>query len=370
MHCPAPAPASHAAGRRRRVGPALSTALAALAALTALATPPARAGMGWQGPPALLAYATETPQLESWAYAASSFHGSRRQSDCTSAWSFWECRERLDAHLWNPVNQVEASASDSRVVQAARPDGAFGPGLDFDHATSRSRARSDFGANLAESHAWNAHYWTERRVQSAWDPTVVEMTGHSEARTGARSVWADVLVPSADGQITLVFELRQHLGSHWYQYQPPPGTHTRMEGWASGYLDVQVFDLDQIVEYSLVDMNPVEGPLIVADGSLGPEDAGVASVDTLTLVLDVTAGTRYSLVSRLSTGAANNASIDFYGTAELQQIWVTPGLSLLSYSGTAYNVSVVPEPGTWALMLAGLCLLGRRVRRFTLTTAA
>jgi hypothetical protein len=37
----------------------------------------------------------------------------------------------------------------------------------------------------------------------------------------------------------------------------------------------------------------------------------------------------------------------------------------LSPVGTAYNVTAVPEPGEWLMLLAGLGLVGWRTRRKT-----
>ncbi|WP_326534799.1 PEP-CTERM sorting domain-containing protein [Pseudorhodoferax sp.] len=353
--------------------PTVSTPLRAaalLAASLALLAGSLSARAGQVAFPEYLPYATAVPQLESSATARSSFHGSQRNDACTSSWAFWECRNRLDVALWDPANQVQMTVNDGSVARADRLEGTF-PNVDFAHAIGRSRARSGFGANLAEAHARDAFYWTETRIAGTWDPTVSSMNGHSEAIANATSLWTDVFVPSADGQVSLVFELRQHTGTTGLGSNtrgPVPMPHQRFEGDASARFSVEVFNLDDIVDYWLFDSSsPIVGPQIVADAELWPE-LGVLS-SSLTVVFDVTAGARYTLVSSLTAAASNYGSVDLYGTAELQQIWVTPGLSLLSYSGTDYKVgtlvSAVPEPGTWLLMAAGLGVFyaaGRRRR--------
>lgn len=91
------------------------------------------------------------------------------------------------------------------------------------------------------------------------------------------------------------------------------------------------------------------------------EDGAGASF--LSLSLQLTAGHRYSLRSVLQADAYNNGSADFYGTARLDRFVVSPGQSLSFASGTAYTVAVVPEPGSWALMLGGLAVVGRLAAR-------
>ena len=49
--------------------------------------------------------------------------------------------------------------------------------------------------------------------------------------------------------------------------------------------------------------------------------------------------------------------------AHLVGIVLPEGANLSSAAGAAYNVTAVPEPGEWVLMLAGLGLVGWRVRR-------
>lgn len=60
------------------------------------------------------------------------------------------------------------------------------------------------------------------------------------------------------------------------------------------------------------------------------------------------------------TGAT---TLDFSNSANLVGIALPDGATASFASGHAYNVTAVPEPGEWLMLLAGLGLVGWRVRR-------
>jgi hypothetical protein len=60
------------------------------------------------------------------------------------------------------------------------------------------------------------------------------------------------------------------------------------------------------------------------------------------------------------TGAT---TLDFSNSANLINIALPEGATASFASGTAYNVTAVPEPGEWLMLLAGLGLVGWRTRR-------
>lgn len=60
------------------------------------------------------------------------------------------------------------------------------------------------------------------------------------------------------------------------------------------------------------------------------------------------------------TGAT---TLDFYNSANLVNIALPEGASASFTSGATYNVTAVPEPGEWMMLLAGLGLVGWRARR-------
>lgn len=109
---------------------------------------------------------------------------------------------------------------------------------------------------------------------------------------------------------------------------------------------------------------------------------------TLTGTLEFTYGEAFYLIGALGTAVMGNGlqtftpfeisdspatsptvdgtgptTLDFANSAHLVGIVLPEGANLSSAAGAAYNVTAVPEPGEWVLMLAGLGLVGWRVRR-------
>ncbi|WP_083440837.1 PEP-CTERM sorting domain-containing protein [Aquincola tertiaricarbonis] len=62
-------------------------------------------------------------------------------------------------------------------------------------------------------------------------------------------------------------------------------------------------------------------------------------------------------------GTNQETHIDASNTARLYLDAITPGLELVAESGHDYAISAVPEPGTWALLGGGLCVLAVARRR-------
>jgi hypothetical protein len=76
-------------------------------------------------------------------------------------------------------------------------------------------------------------------------------------------------------------------------------------------------------------------------------------------------GSSHGLFSRMDIGST--ASANWYSTASFEgHVYITPsmpGVTVHSVSGFSYTVPAVPEPETYAMMLAGLGLLGVAARR-------
>jgi hypothetical protein len=133
--------------------------------------------------------------------------------------------------------------------------------------------------------------------------------------------------------------------------------------------------------------------------SLGDADMGFPTYDlvltpgagqginvTLHGTLNFTYGEAFYLIGGLGTGVANGldptcafaiegtctptpidgtgaTTLDFSNSANLINIALPTGATASSASGTIYNVTAVPEPGEWLMLLAGLGLVGWRTRR-------
>ncbi|MDY0057758.1 MAG: hypothetical protein RBS46_15815 [Methyloversatilis sp.] len=320
-------------------------------------------------PPELLEYASDATMRESLAVAWSSYQGSLRVTPCSDSGAFWACRDLFDSGgVVDGANRVEAVTSNASMVSAERsatafdyttttPEYIYSYFADITPATSQAMAKTDFGSNKGAAAAWNGRTWTETRVQSAWDPTESSIIGVTHAGAVAMSTYTEVLIPDADGQITLEFELSQHAGSAMPGFSGPVAGFS-YDGYGIGSLLVQVFDLDRTTQYGIFDSDlGIEGYVMVGDGDVARDWTEPAGSSFLSVAFDVTAGTRYSLVSQLRVEADENASANFYGTASLERILVTPGMALAVGSGTAYAVAAIPEPSKYALTLAGLTLL-------------
>lgn len=65
----------------------------------------------------------------------------------------------------------------------------------------------------------------------------------------------------------------------------------------------------------------------------------------------------------LPVDGSGATTLDFSNSASLVSIGIPLGATAGFASGAAYNVTAVPEPGEWAMLLAGLALVGWRARR-------
>jgi len=298
--------------------------------------------------------AAQSPTRESRAVAWSTYQGSYARTPCSDSLAFWACRGTLSsASAFEPENRDEASATNGSVVRAERDAKAFDSDVfvDITPATSSAQARTDFGRNQAQAAAWNSRVWTETRVNSANNPGQSSIIGVTHAGAAAWSTYSEIFTPDKDGQITLQFELDQHPGSGRPGFSGPVSDRF-YEGNGYGSLLVSVVALD-----------PIVGSRFVGDGRVSRNWERGSGTSFLDVVFDAQAGKRYRLISELQVEASENASADFYGTASLERILVTPGMALAVGSGTAYAVMAVPEPETYALMLAGLALVGWAARR-------
>jgi hypothetical protein len=173
----------------------------------------------------------------------------------------------------------------------------------------------------------------------------------------ARSQWVDVLTFDADGTYSATFTVDGHAGglsggfTAWFYGSPGAFESTR--NWN---FDVTVMGLDDSVNATL---------------SMGQSGAYLTGSfnDSGTLNFDYLTGNRYLIVASLQAGVSNGGTVDFYNTASLSGVTLTPGTTMSALSGTDYfNLGStvappIPEPETYALMLAGLGLVGWAARR-------
>ena len=156
----------------------------------------------------------------------------------------------------------------------------------------------------------------------------------------------------------------------------------------SPYNDTSLLYTTEIVPPSdgILGIPALESPQILVDQILAPGSGQNVNV-TLHGTLTFTYGDAFYLIGGLGTGlggietfcaftidgsctpppkdGTGATTLDFSNSANLVNIALPEGASASFASGTAYNVTAVPEPGEWMMLLAGLGLVGWRARRKT-----
>jgi PEP-CTERM putative exosortase interaction domain len=82
-----------------------------------------------------------------------------------------------------------------------------------------------------------------------------------------------------------------------------------------------------------------------------------------TTLFDPQSFTTFGSPSSLPPDGSGATSLDFSNSANLVQITLPASATASFASGNAYNVTAVPEPETWILLLAGIGMVGWGTRR-------
>ena len=108
--------------------------------------------------------------------------------------------------------------------------------------------------------------------------------------------------------------------------------------------------------------SPLSSETLVSESRTVFGSRTVTLNDTLESGFDFTFGKTYGLTATLTLEARDGGVADFADTAKLN-FAVASGVGLVSASGYGYNVAAVPEPQTYAMLLAGLGMIGAIARR-------
>lgn len=154
----------------------------------------------------------------------------------------------------------------------------------------------------------------------------------------------------------------------------------------SPYNDASLLYTTEIVPPpdGIIGIPALESPQILVDQILAP-GAGQNVNVTLHGTLTFTFGEAFYLIGGLGTGlggietfcafsidgsctpppkdGTGATTLDFSNSANLVNIALPEGATAVFASGTTYNVTAVPEPGEWLMLLAGLGLIAWRTRR-------
>jgi hypothetical protein len=191
-----------------------------------------------------------------------------------------------------------------------------------------AEAQTDYGVNRARAFAlFNDNY-------AGGEPRL-------DSNAGARSSWQDelTLLPlppsSPGGDLEIVF----HVDADW-------------ENFGS-------FEFIATLSHS-------GGSFVVEDGA-GPTGEEDGSLDySFSLIAPYLPGVTYALAAELIVwaGSGNESSlVDAFSTAQVTQTRLPPGGGLISAAGALDAYHVVPEPGSGALLAAGVAGLVRLARR-------
>ena len=147
---------------------------------------------------------------------------------------------------------------------------------------------------------------------------------------------------------------------------PPTSPLTPLGGFTDWFYELRVWD---VTHPSVSEEFELGGPTLVARvSSRGDDERRASFTDKLALGFDFTSGTSYVVTAELRVTGFNGRNLDLFNTARLHDVALTGGIDMVALSGHDWlgaAVTPVPEPSTWALMLAGMLAVARIARRRT-----
>ena len=222
--------------------------------------------------------------------------------------------------------------------------------------SASARAQSDFGLNRAGSSPGRGVGGTD--VQGLHSANIV-----FESFAEASSAWRDVWTFSGNGHFSgsIAIDGTSRLDDIPFiksSYDKSP-----LPAFGDWFYDLRVWDVTHL---SVSEFFELGGPTLVARAyQSGFDEQRESFASSLGLDFDFLVGTTYVVTAELSTNGYNGRQIDLYNTARLTAVLLSDGVRLDALSGHDYLAvaAPVPEPSTWALLLAGMLAVGRLARQ-------
>lgn len=258
-----------------------------------------------------------------------------------------------------PDQLEQSSSSLANVVVQNSVEGSNA--LLIDTAWARGKASTSLGSNKAYAIARDSSEYDFELVDEGGGVSYAS-TGSSWSRARAESSYNDPFVASGSGEATFRFAVERHAVASGPDgldaFSDPVKSFTLYRSLygnanAEGALDVLLYRLDG-ASPSLVKRETFD--IAVEPG-----------VENFSFAAQLEDGLQYAFIVSLSAFAIWDGAMDLYGTATLSGIQVQAGQSLSFNSGSAYSVTAVPEPESWAMLIAGVAVCAAVARRRRLT---
>ena len=224
------------------------------------------------------------------------------------------------------------------------------------HSSASGRAQSGFGVNRARTSTSLGAAGTDDRGNGR-DADVRILT---VAEAGSR--WRDAWTFSEDGTFSAKIALDGHSDIATSNgFFPSTYDYTASPGFGDWFYELMVWDVDNLTQ----DEDGSDAPTLVTSIELQGNDERRASFESLAaLEFDFAAGVHYVITADLGVRSRNGHAVDLFSTARLVDVSLSGAAQLTPLSGHDYiGVQAVPEPETWAALLAGLAMMGGVVRR-------
>ena len=222
-----------------------------------------------------------------------------------------------------------------------------------------ARAQTDFGLNRAGSSPGRGVGGVDVQGLQGLESASIVLQTFAEATSAWRDVWSFSTGGHFSGDVAVDGTSRLDdipLIVASYDKNPLPS-------FGDWFYDLRVWDVTHL---SVSDSFELGGPTLVARAyQPGSDEQRPSFASSLALDFDFLGGTSYVVTSELRTNGFNGRQIDVFNTARLENVLLSNGAGLSALSGHDYlgTTAPVPEPSTWALLVAGMLTVARIARQ-------